>query len=324
MRSFLGMLCLVSLLLLPLSGQCGFFSRDKAKLSEPAMTDRVDPETQAPLAIGSRFSPDTGSLYATIKVSDAPEETEVKAVFFLVGDGEQQIAEDAIVTNGTGYMGFSLNPPPSGWPKSRYKVQFFLNGKQKEELFFTIEDLPGKIETPFAAAGVQKEPAPDQAADSPYKTFKDPKFGFSFELPQSWQFQVTSDSGDYVFAGPEGTEEAEITIIVQIIDPRKGEMADLKTQMIDLLNQIEQVPQAEIVKKDQVTISGNAAPFFLATYPAKNSKTETVEFGHTQLGVEHAPYLLIISYAAPRDIYQQKIDLFQHLIDTTELFQPES
>ena len=259
----------------------------------------------------------------TIKVSDAPKDTEVRAVFFLLGDGEQQIAEDAIVTNGTGYMGFSLNPPPSGWPKSRYKVVFFLNGKQDKELFFSVEDSSEKAEAPVAAGG-REEPTVDQAAGPPYKTFRDPKFGFSFELPHSWQFQVNPNSGDYVFFGPEGTEESEITIIVQIIDPRKGEMADLQTQMVDLVNQIEKVPEAEIVKKDQVTISGTTAPFFLATYPAQNRKVETVEFGHTQLGVEHAPYLLIISYAAPRDIYQQKVDLFQHMIDTTQLFQPES
>ncbi len=114
-----------------------------------------------------------------------------------------------------------------------------------------------------------------------------------------------------------------MTVIVQIIDPRKGVLSGLKTQMADLANQISKVPQAEIVKKDQATVSGNEAPFFLATYPAQDSRNQTVAFGHTQLGIEHAPYQLLISYFVPWDIYQKKADILKHMIDTTQLFQAE-
>ena len=323
MRHFFSLLCLVLLLLLPVSGNCGFFSRNKAKLSEPAMTDSVEPETKAPLSISDRFPPNTGTLYATIKLSDASKNTEVGAVFFLLGEEERQIAEDSFVTSGTGYVSFSLDAPPSGWPKSRYKVLFSLNGKAKEELFFTVEDAPAQPVQPDITQDKPAVSVDAQDSDSTYKAFKDQKFGFSFELPNSWQFQVDPGSGDYVFVGPKGTDEAEITIIVQIIDPRLGEMADLKVQMLELVNQIIQVPQAEIVKKNQIDVSGTVAPFFLATYPAQNKKKQTVEFGHTQLGIENKPYLLLISYAAPRDIYQEKVNIFQHMMDTTQLFQPK-
>ncbi len=79
---------------------------------------------------------------------------------------------------------------------------------------------------------------------------------------------------------------------VQIVDTRMGEMTDLKTQMLDLISQISQVPEAEIVKKSQIEVAGQAAPFFIATYQAKNKMKQVGEFGHTQLALLHDPYFI--------------------------------
>ncbi len=314
MHFFFCSLLSVVLLALPVTGLSGTPTRDKAKLSEPAMSDSIDQKTQAPLEVSSNFAADTGTLFATVKLSDAPRKTEVRVLFFLVGESEQQIAEDAIVTNGTGYLSFELNPPASGWPISGYKVVFFLNGQETEHLVFTVDNL--------AIQSADKK-SPVNGEDLAYKTFRDSKFGFSFELPKTWEFQVAAGSGDYVFSGPEETNASEITIIVQIIDSRMGEMSDLKAQMLDLVGQISQAPQAEIVKKNQTEVAGQVAPFFIATYQAVNKMKQTVEFGHTQLGLLHEPYFLLVSYAAPRKIYQEQIDIFQHMADTFELSTPE-
>ena len=313
------MLCVAALLVIPVQGKCGLFSRNKAKLSEPAMTDRIDQKTQAPIEIKDRFSPDTGTIYATIKLSDAPKNTEIKALFYMLGDSERQIAEDSFVTNGTGYVSFSLDGPPSGWPLSRYKVAFLLNGKVREELFFTV----ASDSTPAQKASTQQSSTPAPATKPGYKTFKDIQIGVSFELPDGWQFYVEAGSGNYIFNGPPGTDESEVTIVVQILDSRKGGKNDLKLEMLNMIDQIEALEQSEIVKKDQIEISGVVAPFFLATYPAKNQAKQTVEFGHTQLGLDNEPYLLLISYAAPREIYQNKVDIFQHMMDSARLFEPE-
>ena len=317
MRYYPVLLCLVALLILPAPGNCGLFSRNKAKLSEPAMTDRVDEKTQAPIVVSDRFPPNTGTLYATIKVSDAPKKTEIKALFFMLGDSERQIAEDSMVTRGTGYVSFSLDGPPSGWPVNRYKVQFLLNGEVTEELFFTItgEDNPARAD--------QKTEQTSEARAADFKTFKDPNIGFSFELPQGWQFYVEPSTGNYVFSGPEDTPESEITIVVQILDSRKGGKTDLKTEMLNQVEQFQAIKGSELVKKDQIEVSGTVAPFFLVTYPAKNKLKQTVEFGHTQLGLGNDPYLLLVSYSAPRQIYQEKVGIFQHMVDSAQLFEPE-
>ena len=93
-------------------------------------------------------------------------------------------------------------------------------------------------------------------------------------------------------------------------------------QMLDLVGQFSVLPAGSIVKKDQFAVSGKAAPFFIATYEANNSQQQQVEFGHTQLGLENPPYLLLVSYAAPREIYQSQLCVFQHMMDTFNLRAP--
>ncbi len=314
MRLFFCFLFSAVLLISVVPSHSGAFSSGKTKVSEPAMSDSIDPVTHAPLTSSTLFRPETGTLYATVKLNDAPRKTEVKALFFLVGENEQQIAEDAMVTNGTGYVSFELNPPASGWPLSDYKVLFFLNGKEAQQVAF-------KVANPSVEPATETSPA--KGSDSPYKTFSDSKFGFSFELPENWKFHVATGSGDYIFSGPEETRESEITIVVQIVDTRMGEMTDLKTQMLDLISQISQVPEAEIVKKSQIEVAGQAAPFFIATYQAQKRRKQVGEFGHTQLALLHEPYFILVSYAAPREIYQEQIEIFQHMADTFELSAPE-
>ncbi len=322
MRFLLFSLCLVGVILSATPGNSGFFSRAKATLSEPAMTDRIDPETQAPLAARESFSPDTGMLYATIKLNDAPEKTAVRAVFFLSRDEELQIAEDTVVTDGTRYISFSLNPPASGWPPGRYRVVFFLDGKEKEHLLFTV-DTPQVAQRDGAVApGPVNAAGGDAGEDTPYKIFQDKKFGYSFELPRSWNYKIAANRGDYIFQGPENSKESEITIVIQMIDTRLGKVTDLKSQMLELVDQISQVPGAKIVKVDQTSVAGRQALFFIATYKAENGAGQKVSFGHTQLGLEHEPYFILVSYSAPRQIYQERLDIFQHMVDTFQLRPP--
>lgn len=52
-------------------------SFSSASLSEPAIAAAVDPETKAPISPATTFPASTGSLYATIRVSYAPDGTSV-------------------------------------------------------------------------------------------------------------------------------------------------------------------------------------------------------------------------------------------------------
>lgn len=357
---FLALVCLA------LAGCEASFQLTTAGLSEPAISTAVDLNTKAPLEVATIFPADTKTLYATVKVKNAPADTAVKAVFYYLEGSRQEIAEDTVKADGSRYIGYAFNPPESGWPVGRYEVEFVLNGEVKEKAGFSIvpaADMPATKGFPTAsgqqspsdqagppASPPQSESAPPAAqpeAEAPaappsvpaasqqggqvtapsqprqaYKTFQDKQFGFSFELPETWTFQTVGVNSDYLFSGQPGTPESEISVIVQVVDTGKGVVGSLKDQMLALLNQLSQMPGAKIESKSQIQAAGQTAPFFLVTYPAEDSKKQQVTFGHTQLGIDHSPYLLLISYSAPREIYQRNVAVFQHMVDSLKLMAP--
>ena len=184
--------------------------------------------------------------------------------------------------------------------------------------------VPPPAEPGAAAPGVPAVPpaAPPSAPAQTYKTFQDKQFGFSFELPDNWSFQTVGANSDYLFSGQAGTPEAEISVIVQIVDTQKGVVGSLKDQMLALLNQFSQMSGARIESKSQIQTASQLAPFFLVTYQAENIRKQQVTFGHTQLGIDHPPYLLLISYSAPREIYQRNVPIFQHMVESLKLTPP--
>lgn len=339
-------------------------------LSEPAISTAVDLNTKAPLEKATIFPSDTKTLYATVRVKNAPADTGVKVVFYYLEGNRQQIAEDTVKVEGSRYLSYAFNPPENGWPVGRYEVEFVLDGEVEEQTGFSVvpaagmpatkgfpttpgqqpapgqavppappqnqpEDLPPAAQ-PEGDAPAAPTPAPAPAAPPPqggqatgpsqpgltYKTFQDKQFGFSFELPETWTFQTVGVNSDYMFSGQPGTPESEISVIVQVVDTEKGVVGSLKDRMLTLLNRYSQMDGARIESKSQIQAAGQVAPFFLATYPAEDSKKQRVTFGHTQLGIDHSPYLLLISYSAPRQIYQQNVAIFQHMVESLKLMAP--
>lgn len=186
-------------------------------------------------------------------------------------------------------------------------------------------DVPAAPAAPTPAPATPQQGGQATAPSPPgltYKTFRDKQFGFSFELPETWSFQTVGVNSDYLFSGQPGTPEAEISVIVQVVDTEKRAVGSLKDQMLTLLNQYSQMGGARIESKSQIQVAGQVAPFFLVTYTAEDSKRQQVTFGHTQLGIDHPPYLLLISYSAPRQIYQQNVAIFQHMVDSLKLMAP--
>lgn len=109
-----------------------------ASLTEAGMAAAVDPETKAPTAVMTAFPAGSGSIYATAKVSNAPDETMVRVTFHYLEDGDMQITEAQVSTGGTRHVMFTLNPPANGWPIGRYETRFFLNGEEKARVPFTV------------------------------------------------------------------------------------------------------------------------------------------------------------------------------------------
>jgi hypothetical protein len=354
-------------LIFALSGCEGSFPLGSAGLGDPAVSTAVDLKTKAPLEKAKIFPADVKRLYATVKLKNGSAGIKVKAVFYYLEGNRQQIAEQSIAAEGSGYLDFPFNPPESGWPVGRYEVEFFLDDQVKERIGFSVvpaADIPaskGFPATQTPAAPVQPAPGQDQAvttepapappdagtappapgqADAPQgqagqtpapvpplpgissKTFQDKQFGFSFELPENWTFQATGANSDYLFSGQLGTPESEIRVLVQVVDTEKGVVGNLKDQMLALLNQYSRMSGAKVESKSQIQAAGQLAPFFLVTYTSEDSMKQQVTFGHTQLGLDHPPYLLLISYSAPREIYQQNVAVFQRMIDTLKLSPP--
>ena len=338
---------LLVLMSLALAGCEGSLPLQTAGLSDPAISTAVDLNTKAPLEVATIFPADTKTLYATVRVKNVPADTGVKAVFYYLEGSRQQIAEDMVkAQEGSRYLGYAFNPPENGWPVGRYEVEFVLNGEVGEKTEFSVvpaadipvtkgfPPAPGQAQPSAPVSAAQAEgdgPAPPQQGGSTtapsqpgltYKTFQDKQFGFSFELPETWTFQTVGVNSDYLFSGQPGTPESEISVIVRIVDTGKGAVGSLKDQMLTLLNHYSRMGGAKIESKSQIQAAGQAAPFFLVTYRAEDSKKQQVTFGHTQLGIDHPPYLLLISYSAPRQIYQQNVTIFQHMVDSLKLMAP--
>jgi len=314
------LLCFLALL----TGCEASFNVSTASLSEAVLALRVDAETQAPVEKAGTITPDTQTIYATVKVSTAPADTKVKAVFFYREDTDRQIAEDTVVAQGTQYVSFSLSPPANGWPVGEYRVQFYLNDQAKNELRFSVRQETAVAQVmPAVPPQVEERPAAT-AGNEAYQRLTEGRFGFSFEVPVSWSWKLIPGTNDYLVSGPAATDAGEISIIVQVVDTRLGGVSSLKEQMLALVDQFAQIQGASVAKKDVIAAAGQNAPFFIVTYPAENGQGRKVEFGHTQMGIEHAPYILLVSYSAPRDIYQNNLGVFQHMVDSFTLSTPGS
>ncbi|MCF8117487.1 MAG: hypothetical protein K9K33_13890, partial [Desulfarculaceae bacterium] len=177
---------------------------------------------------------------------------------------------------------------------------------------------------PTPAPAPTPTPAPAPAAPAPggaapavapgYKMLNEPNFGFALQVPKDWSYRLTK-SKDYLISGPEGTPAGEVSLIIQIIAKSQGG-ATLMGQMKRLLAQISQVPQGKILKKSEVTMAGQRAPFFLASYEARDTRGKAVEYGHAQVGVEKGNHLFLVSYSAPTAVYQANLSVFQRVVDS--------
>lgn len=145
------------------------------------------------------------------------------------------------------------------------------------------------------------------------KRFSDPKFGVSMELPETWGYRLTPKK-DYLFEGPQGSEEYELSVILQFVTKAANPGSSAAAELRKIVLQLEGAPDGAIKTSDSVTIAGIDAPYFTATYTAQNTSGQAVPFAHTQLAVDHGDYYYLISYSGPTPIYQKFLPVFQHLV----------
>ena len=304
-------------------------SVSSASLSEEAMANAVTPDTKAPVAAVTSFTPDASAIYATAKLSNAPADTKIKATFHYLEGGEREIAAQEVTAEGTRYVMFTLTPPATGWPAGQYETRFFLDSKEGRRLPFNVAARPAPAPSPASASPAASAPptvsAPRQASAPPaatappaasaprVKQFHDDKFGLTLELPEAWAYHVTPDK-NYLFEGPKGTEAYELSIILQFVTKSANPGSSAAAQLQGLAATLERAPNATFKTRDSMSLGGQPAPFFTVTYDAKNSAGEVVPFIHAQIAVDHGQYYYLISYSGPAAIYKQYLPVFEHLV----------
>lgn len=88
------------------------------------------------------FSPKDKRFYAIVELANAPDDTVVRAVWTAVDVGKAAAPnskiDEARTTHGDGRLTFNLSRQDP-WPEGRYKVDVFLNDKDKPDRTLEFE-----------------------------------------------------------------------------------------------------------------------------------------------------------------------------------------
>lgn len=109
-----------------------------AYLSEATMCQSVDPKTAMPIGKADVFASNTPTIYCSVKLSNAPPNTEVKAQWIYTNTNKV-LYEDVSLESGTYYLALKLQPPKAGWPVGNYVVRLYLNGQEKFTVPFRVQ-----------------------------------------------------------------------------------------------------------------------------------------------------------------------------------------
>ena len=113
-----------------------------ATLSEITTATAVSAEGQ-PLAVASAFSAGTPTIYVSVKVNKAPENTSVGIKWLYIKDQSGQalnqlLAEETKAAKGTQYVAFSRQAVTGNWDSGQYSVSLSLNGQETATAQFTV------------------------------------------------------------------------------------------------------------------------------------------------------------------------------------------
>jgi hypothetical protein len=160
---------MASMLMSLFAGCSGEVSFTTASLSDAYTCNSIDSSTKAPVIKSSVFSTNDSVIYCSVKLSNAPSDTEVKAQWIYV-QGEVKdlnnyvINETPIKAEGTRYVSFSIEAPPSGWPKGDYLVKLFVDNQEKLTVNFKVSSTTASLSDAYMCKSV------DSSAKTPIIT----------------------------------------------------------------------------------------------------------------------------------------------------------
>jgi hypothetical protein len=140
---FMIVIIITSILLsIPLTGCQVEVSLTTASLSEATMCQSVDKDMR-PVRATSVFNTDTPKIFCSVKLSNAPSDTEIKAEWIYI-EGEEDlknylIDDWSVTTDGTHYISTSMTCPYDGWPRGEYNIVLYIDGKEKLSVPFTVK-----------------------------------------------------------------------------------------------------------------------------------------------------------------------------------------
>ena len=160
------------------------------------------------------------------------------------------------------------------------------------------------------------------AAAGDLRLFREQNFGYSFKLPASFTWNLLPDNDGYLLAAPQGSGLNELVIIIQAVSKADNPGSSAVRQLQEAKQQIMGLPGGEIRSEDRTEVADQAAPYFLATYPARTATKAPTTFGHLQMILDHDPNYYWISYSAPFDDFQKHQNVFAGMISTFRFIEP--
>ena len=111
------------------------------------MAGSVDEITGQPLDKTDTFTADVPDIFVSVKLSNAPADTEVSAEWIYVSGEVEDLENYTIMTlsdtyEGTQYIYFSISEMEGSWPSGNYKVVLYIDGKEQLTIPFTVTPLP--------------------------------------------------------------------------------------------------------------------------------------------------------------------------------------
>ncbi len=139
----------------------GSCSVTTARLTEPAMASKIDPDTMEPVIKTDEFKSDTPVIYATALLKNAPEDTKITSTWIYLEDDTEIASVDVLSTETSQAVSFSLSRPDNGFPAGQYKVELAIDGELVETLRFTVEAAAVVLKPQLTEAAIASEIDPN-------------------------------------------------------------------------------------------------------------------------------------------------------------------
>ena len=303
-------LAATALLLLPLAGCKCSASFSSASLSEGTMCKNINPQTHQPLDKTDTFSTDTAVINLTVKLSNAPADTEVKTQWTYVkgdvpGVTNYQLGEYSVKTDGTRYISFSLDAPDKGFPKGDYTVTCLVNGKKKLTVPFSVKGGAGSVPAQTAKAALAN-------------TFQKAGFGYTIRYPADWEYE-TPTTYKVVIGGKQGTAAYDAYVAIQTVASPKagGTVASVDAVLDSFKNPIKSADANAKFYGDKsfvYTMQGGTklnGKEITIEYTSKGQKFKT-----WRIAIPHGNLFHAWLYEAPLAIYDTYLPVAQGMLES--------